>query len=159
MAFAVEGADMRRTGWLAVAFLVGAFLSAPASSARAQGHDPRLPAPRTLAPAQADETARMSLGELTPTPQMWLYEQERRRYEDPRNAGRAHAEFKGAQRRQRIAAMQWFGFSNARPNRSATPTLNPSSPHWGGNNSHDPSLWSGVGRPTIVLGPETTYVR
>jgi hypothetical protein len=130
-----------------------------ATKAVGQSPDPRLPTPRTLAPAAGESTTRMSLGELTPTPQMWLYEQERRRYEDPRNTVRANAEYKGAQRRQRIAAMQWFGYSNARPTRSATPTHNTSAPHWGGNDAHDPSLWNGVGRPTVVLAPETTYVR
>jgi hypothetical protein len=150
---------MHRTGWLGLALVVGAFSSMTATKAVGQSPDPRLPTPRTLAPAAGESTTRMSLGELTPTPQMWLYEQERRRYEDPRNTVRANAEYKGAQRRQRIAAMQWFGYSNARPTRSATPTHNTSAPHWGGNDAHDPSLWNGVGRPTVVLAPETTYVR
>lgn len=150
---------MRHFGWIAPGLLLAAAIGMP-TTAQAQNavSDARQPAaPRTL--EAADTTTRMSLGELTPTPQMWMYEQERRRYEDPRAAVRAHAEFKGAQRRQRIAAMQWFGFSNSRPTRSATPTHNTSAPHWGGNNMADPSLWNGVGRPTVVLAPDTTYVR
>jgi hypothetical protein len=89
---------------------------------------------------------------------MWFYEQERREYEDPRNAVRAHAEFRADQRRKRLAASQWFGYSNARPGREVTPTTTTSSPQWG-SNSYNPSIWSGVGRSTVVHLPATPYLR
>src|SRR5690242_16451786 len=41
----------------------------------------------------------VSSSELTPTPEMWFYEQERRRWDDPQMLVRAHAEEKAAQRR------------------------------------------------------------
>jgi hypothetical protein len=77
------------------------------------------------------------------TPEMWFYQQESRRWEDPRQAVRRKAEFKAAQRERRIAAMQWYGFSNSRP------TVNPIlfsgsySPGWGSNYRGDPDLWRG----------------
>ena len=54
----------------------------------------------------------ISPGEVTATPEMWFYEQAIRRYDDPKNAVRAAAEFKANQRRARIAAMDWYGYSN-----------------------------------------------
>ncbi len=46
------------------------------------------------------------------TPEMWFYIQENRRYDDPKQMVRRKAEFKAVQRQRRIAAMQWYGFSN-----------------------------------------------
>ena len=60
-------------------------------------------------------------GALTPTAQMWFYEQERRRWDDPKQAVRRKAEFKAAQRRQRIEARRWYGYSNMRPQANVTP--------------------------------------
>ena len=38
----------------------------------------------------------LSSGEIQATPEMWFYDQERRRYEDPKTAVRANAEFRAA---------------------------------------------------------------
>ena len=48
-------------------------------------------------------------------PEMWLYSQELRRYEDPSVAVRRNAEIRGQQRHQRIAARKAFGVSKQRP--------------------------------------------
>ncbi len=56
-----------------------------------------------------------SLGDLKPTTEMWFYEQAMRQYEDPKAAVRRNAEGQAEQRQRRLAAMQWFGLSNARP--------------------------------------------
>ena len=102
------------------------------------------------APKLTPEARHGSLSELTPS--MWFYEQERQEYQNPKNAVRAAAEFRADQRRKRLAASQWFGYSNARPIRAVTPTTTPS-PQWG-SNSADPFIWSGTGRTTVVHVPD-----
>ena len=155
---------MRRLGYLALivpCLCSYAAAEAPAIFAQrdvrlAQATKP-IAAPKPLTPNEP--APRMTLGELTPTPSMWLYEQERRRYEDPRSSVRVNAEQRGVQRRQRIAAMQWFGYSNSRPTVSVTPFTGTAAPQWG-SNSADPFIWTGVRRPTVVYVPDNgTYVR
>ena len=80
--------------------------------------DESLPPPPP--PARQTTTAHrtipiMSPGEVTATPEMWFYEQALQRYDDPKYAIRAAAEQRAAQRRARIAAMEWYGYSNSRP--------------------------------------------
>jgi hypothetical protein len=95
--------------------------------------------------------------QLTPTPEMWFYEQERARYEDPKAAVRRKAEFRAAQRSNRIESMHWFGMSNARPTATATPLFGTYSPMWT-SNTGDPSRWrSSVGQNTIVVVPNRLY--
>jgi hypothetical protein len=77
------------------------------------------------------------------TPEMWFYQQESRRYDDPKQAVRRKAEFKAAQRERRIAAMQWYGYSNARPTANASLFTGSYSPGWGSNSRSDPFLWRG----------------
>ncbi|REK13035.1 MAG: hypothetical protein DWQ37_10450 [Planctomycetota bacterium] len=89
------------------------------------------------------------------TPEMWIYEQERIRYEDPAMAVRRRAELRGAQRAARLAAMKWYGISNSRPTVSPTPWLNSSyAPFWG-SNTYDPNRWRAYTSPTVVMQPET----
>lgn len=92
----------------------------------------------------------VSTGELTPTPEMWFYEQERRRWDDPWTIVRAQAEERAAQRHARQAAMAWYGMSNSRPNVSPDPVDNPFAPHWR-SNSYQPAEWVGGGHSTIIL--------
>src|SRR5258708_22588223 len=92
----------------------------------------------------------VSSGELTPTPEMWFYEQERHRWEDPQTLVRASAEERAAQRHARIAAMAWYGMSNARPNVSPDPTDNPAAPHWR-SNGLQPTGWIRGRRPSNIL--------
>lgn len=75
------------------------------------------------------------------TPEMWFYEQERSHWENPREAVRRNAEYRAWQRSQRIASMQWFGKSNARPSASPTPFTGSYSPTWTSNN-FDPYRWN-----------------
>jgi hypothetical protein len=95
----------------------------------------------------------ISLGELTPTPEMWFYEQEQREYNNPRNGVRRKAEYRSAQRQRRLAAQKWFGYSNLRPTVSPTPFYGTYSPHWS-SNGHDPSQWRGTSAATVVLQPQ-----
>jgi len=57
---------------------------------------------------------------------------------------------RAAQRQARIASMQWYGMSNARPTAAATPFCSMYSPAWqmpGGR----PFAWYTSGRPVYVL--------
>jgi hypothetical protein len=74
---------------------------------------------------------------------MWFYEQAMRQYQDPKVAVREAAAFRADQRRRRIAAMQWFGLSNSRPQASSDPIHSDYSPGWGSNNYYDTYRWSG----------------
>ncbi len=100
----------------------------------------------------------ISPGELTPTPDMWFYEQQMRLYQDPLLAVRRNAEIRAAQRQNRIESRRWFGFSNLRPSASSDPFHGDYSPHWTSNNHWYPSRWTGYGPAAIVLAPRTrTY--
>lgn len=107
-----------------------------------------------LAQEPAGEDRRTSVT-VTQTPEMWLYEQERIRYEDPKMAVRRKAELRGAQRASRLAALKWYGMSNSRPSVAVTPSMGGSySPYWG-SNSYDPMRWRPEVAPVVVMQPET----
>lgn len=91
-----------------------------------------------------------SVAVLTPTPEMWFYEQERKRHDDPKLTIRARAEQRAAQRGERLASMKWYGFSNSRPTVSPTPWFSSYSDHWG-SNSYDPLRWRMPAVPLVVL--------
>jgi hypothetical protein len=75
------------------------------------------------------------------TPEMWLYEKELERHDDPAQAVRRKAELRGQQRAERLASQQWFGISNSRPLVMPTPSLGGIyAPFWSGN-SYDPARW------------------
>jgi hypothetical protein len=80
--------------------------------------------------------------DITQSEDMWFYLQELRRYDDPQVMIRRKAELKGQQRRQRLAAMKWFGWSQGRPTANPTPSMGYYSPSWLGNGSN-PHLWVG----------------
>src|SRR5437868_15523213 len=97
-----------KTLLFALSFNLLAVAAANAQKPMAEKSNRMAPLPREIHVA--------SSGELTPTPDMWCYEQERRRWEDPQTLVRANAEERAAQRHARIAAMSWYGMSNSRPN-------------------------------------------
>jgi hypothetical protein len=103
-----------------------------------------------------EQTTMATQGTLTPTPEMWFYEQERTRYEDAKSAVRRKAEFRAAQRAQREASMKWFGMSNSRPTASPTPIAGTYSPTWVGN-THDPYRWATGATTTVVVRPTSRY--
>ena len=92
--------------------------------------------------------------QVAQTEDMWFYLQELRRYDDPQMAIRRKAELKGQQRRQRLAAMKWFGWSQSRPTANPTPIMGYYSPMWVGNGS-DPNLWIGNAYVTTAVRVET----
>ena len=95
----------------------------------------------------------ISPGDVGPTPEMWFYEKYQQDYLDPKMQVRKNAEFRGAQRRARLAAMQWFGFSNSRPRVGTDPYHGDYAPCWTSNNSAYPFRWSGVGQPWYTASP------
>lgn len=88
-----------------------------------------------------DEPARNeALSGLSPTPEMWFYQQERDRYDDPKMAVRRRAELRGQQRGDRLAALKWYGMDNSRPTVSGTPWFGSYGAYWG-SNTYDPLRW------------------
>jgi hypothetical protein len=97
-----------------------------ASSALAQN-----PArPGGVAPAARPAASSVRTNEVQATPEMWFYEQERHRYDDPKTMVRQNAAFDAAQRKQRLTAMKWYGFSNSRPMVNSTPFGSSYAPTW-----------------------------
>ena len=112
----------------------------------------------TVIPASAQESGakpliyggEMSMGELTPTPEMWFYQQELRQFQDPHAMVRRRAEFKAAQRHARIESSAWFGIYNSRPTTQYTPFMGGTyGPAFGG--SRDFNRWYPTHRPLILL--------
>jgi hypothetical protein len=104
---------------------------------------------QSVTQTSASTVPAISPGEVQATPEMWFYEQAIRRYDDPKNAVRAAAEFKANQRRARMAAMEWYGYSNLRPASGIDPFAGPLSPTWIGNGYY-PQTWVAPSRPTAV---------
>ncbi len=94
-------------------------------------------------------SSHISWGQLQPTAQMWLYEQEKADHLDTRLAVRRKAERKTAERQSRIASMKWYGMSNSRPYANPTPLCGMYSPGWHAN-SYNGNQWT-YGRSPLVL--------
>jgi len=73
------------------------------------------------AAARPDTVSSVRTGEVQATPEMWFYEQQMNRYNNPQEMVRQNAAFDAAQRKQRLTAMKWYGFSNSRPMVNPTP--------------------------------------
>ena len=106
----------------------------------------------TAAPDLRRDIAPATSGAVSPTAEMWFYEQERIRHDDPKSAVRRNAEYRAAQRQGRIESMKWFGMSNSRPTASSTPIMGTYSPTWTSNTS-DPFRWAAGRQPAVVLRP------
>jgi hypothetical protein len=101
-------------------------------------------------PARDGGDREISVGEIAPTQEMWFYQQELKRHQDPKQAIRRRAEYRAAQRERRLASQEWFGISPLRPNANHTPSMGGMySPGWAGN-SRDPFRWMPQ-TPTIVI--------
>ena len=147
---------------LAFSFLASLVLS---TSAFAQEEtEVKEPAPVDVQPEArplARESDTEKLPELNPsqvTPELYLYMQELRRHDDPKQAVRRKAEARSAARDARIAAMKWYGMSNSRPQVNPVPFMGTYSPTWVGN-GHDRFDWYGISRPSVTLRIEEGYQR
>jgi hypothetical protein len=141
--------------WLAFALSLG--LVVMASAARAQDpEDPApLPAPLPASPERATPMPQKS--DLTPEMQRYLVEVQR--YGALQDLPRQRAQLKAQQRMERMAALKWYGLSNARPTAMVTPFMGaPYAPHWTGNAAN--GNWSDRGYyrayTSAVLHGDTT---
>jgi hypothetical protein len=142
---------MKLAAFPIVVFVVALALTLCAVGASAQENTLPSPSPRrSLEP-------RFSLGEITPTPEMWFYEQHMRNYSDPRFGVRQNAEYRAAQRRYRLAAQKWFGISNSRPTVNPTPTHTSYSASWTAN-SYDPNRWTASAFPGVIYHAKRTPI-
>jgi hypothetical protein len=122
---------------------VPAFAQAPRAKERAAA---------SVKPGAAEKDAGISAESLSmsqTTPEMWLYLQEMHRHDDPKAAVRRKAEFRTAERLRRMAAREWFGYSNARPFVNPEPFHSSYSPRWAANNAMRPDQWIGNGRTAV----------
>ena len=87
--------------------------------------------------------------EVTSTPEMWFYEQERLRYEDPKTVARARAEYEANQRQARLTALKWYGMSNSRPQAGTDANNGIFAPKWTGNMA--------FGNDWSLVSPAPTY--
>lgn len=137
--------------WIALATVAAVTVIVPMAVAQ-QG-----PADDSRTTSVADPAASSIPG--TATPGMSDYERRLREYMEPKLAVRRVAQQRAAQRRARMAARQWYGYSNLRPTASPDPYSGEYSPRWGGNNSLYPNLWSGYGPSYVVLWPYGDMMR
>jgi hypothetical protein len=98
-----------------------------------------------------------SAGLQSVAPEVWVYMQERNRYEDPKQAVRRKAEARALARQGRLEARRWYGLSNSRPTAAATPFMSQYSPAWRGNGGHGYD-WIGT-RGTVAIHIDAESIR
>lgn len=139
----------------------GLFLSSMAFGQETAKVEPKPATPPAAKPAGSYEVPavdcdplvpHLSTGVVTPTPEMWFYQEEMRQYMDPKLAVRRAAEIRATERSQRIAALKWYGMSNSRPVCSADPFNGDYSPHWSSGSPNYPYRWTTTPRPWVVIG-------
>src|SRR5690242_7814648 len=141
-----------------IGMCLGALVWLAASAAQAQEpapspfDKPPEQAPYQSQPGTAAEpsSSHISWGQLQPTAEMWLYEQNKADYLDPKLAVRRNAERKTSERQSRIAAMKWYGLSNSRPIANPTPMCGVYSPGWHANN-YNAYRWTWNGGYPLLL--------
>lgn len=135
---------MPRQSWMVL--LLYALAVVRPCAAQEESLEAEIEESRTAAVSPAPEMT------MNRTPEMWFYEQERIRYDDPKMAVRRRAELRAAQRAGRLASQKWYGISNSRPMVSPTPVFESYGPYWG-SNTYDPKRWRPYSTPTAVLLP------
>ncbi len=124
-------------------------LAVAALAATAEAQQPQPPLRAAGKKSTLDNSIPISLGQLTPTPEMWFYDQAMRRRSDPHVLVQEKASYDAAQRQRRLATQRWFGISNARPSANVTPTMGTYSPSWVSNTAN-PMQWSGQNNTNTV---------
>ena len=76
----------------------------------------------------------------------------------PEMVVRRNAQQKAQQRRNRIAARKWFGYSAGRPKASPTPWTSQYSATWTGNGLN-PLNWQGTGSYSVAIQVDGTQTR
>src|SRR4051812_8715194 len=101
--------------------------------------------------AVAQEGEKVAKGqERTLTPEMRAYLDELRRNDEPKMNARRAAMQKAEQRRARLAAQAWYGYSNLRPIVNPFPITSSYSPMWAGN-SYNEHYWYGSSAPYTTV--------
>ena len=93
----------------------------------------------------------VTAGEVTPTSEMWFYQEQLRQYMDPKMSLRRIAEAKSKQRKARLAAQRWYGYSNIRPTVGTDPVHGDWGARWTSGNRYHPSRWSHFGPSLVVV--------
>ena len=93
----------------------------------------------------------ISQGEVTPTPEMWFYQQYQKQYQSPQEMVHRNADFKATERVRRLNSMKWYGFSNQRPRSGTDPFNGDYSATWVSGNSLRPYHWSSSGSPIVIF--------
>lgn len=117
------------------------------------------PSPAEAQAPREKSSVIISPGELTPTPEMWFYEQDYQRYMDPKMMARQKAEFRSAERQRRLETRRWYGMSNMRPHSGTDPVHGETAPHWASGSYYQPNRWSGSGAAAVVVRPSTSTVK
>lgn len=118
----------------------------------------RTPLPASVSPTPLTSTpeVHMSLGTLSPTPEMWFYEQMRQDYNNPALQVRMRAEQEAINRKARIAARAWYGVSLSRPTAHITPFMYHYSPAW--ISPSRPAYYPATRMSTPVVAERRPYV-
>jgi hypothetical protein len=133
---------------LSVALLVTVL--AVATSVRAKDPDPKSKPMHLESP--------ISAGQISPTPEMWFYQQYQQQYKDPQAMVRHHAEVRATEREHRLMSMEWYGVSNQRPRASSDPYNTDYGPTWASSSQFYPNRWS-VPQSVVVVVPRDTQLR
>ena len=104
----------------------------------------------TPLPSSGETPVRLSVGTLSPTPEMWFYEQMRQDANNPELIVRRRSEQAAAERKARIAARAWYGVSLSRPQAHVTPFTYHYSPTWTQSSKH-PYSWAAPRAATPVI--------
>jgi hypothetical protein len=112
----------------------------------------------TPVPSSGETPVRLSVGTLSPTPEMWFYEQMRQDANNPELIVRRRAEQAAAERKARIASRAWYGVSLARPQAHVTPFMYHYSPTWTQNSRHPYSWAAAQGSTPVIIEARRPYV-
>jgi len=105
-----------------------------------------------------DSPVRLSVGTLSPTPEMWFYEQMRQDANNPELIVRRRSEQAAAERKARIASRAWYGVSNSRPQAHTTPFMYHYSPSWTPNAKYPYSWTAPRVAPPVIIEARRPYV-
>jgi hypothetical protein len=101
-------------------------------------------------PAAADDVPGQTAHSESASDNWYDYDQQPQYRPNPTAIIQQKAQYRAMQRQARIASMQWYGMSNARPTAAATPFCSMYSPAWqmpGGR----PYAWYSCERPVYII--------
>ncbi len=144
----------------ALPFLVLPLLLTSAALGQSPTLAPPPPSPSDLHGSADGDNADLETEKLMERmhPDIWLYMQERRRFEDPKNIRRRNAEIRGALRRARINSQKWYGYSASRPQMSPSPFSDTYGPSWV-SNGLNPGHWVPFQNRSTIIHLERSTAR